>query len=180
VKAPETIATARLLLHRPAAHDLQEVFSRYASDPEVTRFVAWPRHRSIADTQTFFQFSEAAWNQWPAGPFLVRLRADNSILGSTGLGFDSEREASTGYVFAKEAWGKGFASESLRVMVDLARALGVERLYALCHNEHRASVRVLEKGGFSCEGILPKHIRFPNLLDMGASDVLSYAVHLQC
>jgi ribosomal-protein-alanine N-acetyltransferase len=179
VKAPETIETARLLLHRPRAHDLDEVLSRYASDPEVTRFVGWPRHKSIADTEAFFEFSEAAWNQWPAGPFLVRSRADGSLLGSTGLAFDSGHEASTGYVFAKDEWRKGFASESLRTMVDLARSLGIKRLYAICHIEHQSSVRVLEKCGFHCEGVLPKHIRFPNLPEPAASDVFCYAAIFQ-
>ena len=105
VKAPEKIETARLLLHHPTANDIQAVFVRYAGDPEVTRFVAWRRHTSIADTQSFFEFSEAEWDRWPAGPYLVRSRADGELLGSAGLAFDSQSQASTGYVLAREAWG---------------------------------------------------------------------------
>ncbi|MDB6027733.1 MAG: hypothetical protein JWM68_3956 [Verrucomicrobiales bacterium] len=36
MKAPEKIETARLGLHRPTANDLDAIFIRYASDPEVT------------------------------------------------------------------------------------------------------------------------------------------------
>src|ERR1043165_1370370 len=155
MRAPEKIETARLLLVRPTAADVEAIFQRYASDPDVTRYVAWPRHTSIADTEFFLKFSDHEWNRWPAGPYLARSRADGSVLGSTGLAFESDMTASTGYVFAKDAWGNGYATEALRAMTDLARNLGVNRLYAICHADHRASAHVLEKGGFTREGILP-------------------------
>jgi ribosomal-protein-alanine N-acetyltransferase len=178
MKAPERIETARLRLHRPTANDLDAIFIRYASDPEVTRFVAWPRHTSLVDTRSFFQFSEAEWGRWPAGPYLVRSRADDELLGSAGLALDSESQASTGYVLAKDAWGRGFASEILQAMVNLARDLGIRRLYAICHTEHRASSRVLEKAGFLREKVLHREVIFPNLASDGPADVYCYAINL--
>ena len=68
-KAPAEIATTRLLLVRPTADVASEVFERYASDPEVTRYLSWPRHQSIADTQAFLNFS--AWSQLTEFPNLV-------------------------------------------------------------------------------------------------------------
>ena len=76
MKAPEFFETVRLVLERPRATDLEAIFIRYASDPDVTRFVAWPRHRSFADTKAFFAFSDAEWDRWPAGPYILRSRAD--------------------------------------------------------------------------------------------------------
>jgi RimJ/RimL family protein N-acetyltransferase len=110
------------------------------------------------------------------GPYLVRLRADETLLGSTGLALESLVEASTGYVFAKDAWGKGYASESLRAMIDLAHALGIRRLHALCHVEHLPSRRVLEKAGFKRDKTLPRHIRFPNLGVDSPLDVFDYSI----
>jgi ribosomal-protein-alanine N-acetyltransferase len=49
LKIAERIETERLVLRRPSADDGEAVFTRYASDPEVTRYVSWPRHRSLAD-----------------------------------------------------------------------------------------------------------------------------------
>jgi RimJ/RimL family protein N-acetyltransferase len=177
MRTPEKIETARLLLVRPTASDVEAIFQRYASDPDVTRYVAWPRHTSINDTEFFLKFSDHEWSRSPAGPYLARSRTDNSVLGSTGLAFESDTVASTGYVFAKDAWGHGYASEALRAIIDLARDLHVTRLYAICHTDHRASAHVLEKGGFAREGILPNYIRFPNLGESGPSDVLSYALN---
>jgi RimJ/RimL family protein N-acetyltransferase len=176
MRASETIETARLILQRPTSNDVQAIFDRYASDPNVTRYVAWPRHSSTTDTDFFLKFSDHEWSRWPAGPYLVRLREDGSLLGSTGLAFESEIIASTGYVFAKDAWGKGYATESLQAMVELARELSVRRLYALCHADHRASARVMEKVGMVKEETLANHIVFPNLDKSGRSDVFAYAL----
>jgi RimJ/RimL family protein N-acetyltransferase len=69
-------------------------------------------------------------------------------------------------VLARDAWGFGFASEALAAVVKLAQGAAVTRLYALCHPSHAASIRVLERGGFRAEGLLPKPVVFPNLGDV--------------
>jgi ribosomal-protein-alanine N-acetyltransferase len=178
VKDHERIETARLLLRRPVAGDAAAMFERYAGDADVTRFVGWPRHRTVADTLAFLDFSDAEWNRWPGGPYLIVSRADGRLLGSTGLGFEAPDRAVTGYVLAKDSWGQGYATEALHAMVDRARRLGVVRLYALCHPQHRASRRVLEKCAFACEGTWPDHAEFPNLAPGARSDVLCYALIL--
>ena len=175
-RAPERIATARQMLMRPIAGDAEEIFRRYASDDEVTRYLGWPRHRTIADTQMFLGFSNSEWTTWPAGPYLVRSNTTGEVLGATGLSFETPLRAMTGYAFARDAWGMGHATESLEAMVALAHDLGVVRLYALCHPEHRASVRVLEKCGFSLEGIWRQHMVFPNIDVSKPADVLCYTV----
>jgi RimJ/RimL family protein N-acetyltransferase len=63
----------------------------------------------------------------------------------------------------KDAWGRGFASEALAAMVELTVRLGVPRLAALCHPDHRASQRVLGKGGFVLDPSDSPAIEFPNL-----------------
>ena len=112
----------------------------------------------------------------PAGPYLVESLADGRLLGSTGLSFETSYRASTGYVLARDSWGMGYATESLRAMMEVARGLGVERLYALCHIAHPASARVLEKNGFVLESTLRRHSVFPNLDEDRPSDVSCYAL----
>ena len=175
MKAPETITTDRLLLRKPEGEDASDIFERYANDPEVTRFLAWPMHNSIDDTRAFLEFSDAEWDRWPAGPYLICSLTDGSLLGSTGLAFEVPFRATTGYVLARDSWGQGYATEALIAMRNLAADLGVERLYAMCHPEHRPSRHVLEKGGFEFEGTLRRFSEFPNLQPGVAQDVVSYA-----
>lgn len=174
MRAPERIETGRLLLRRPAASDVDAIFA-YASDPDVTEYVGFARHQTLADTVGFLRFSDSQWTDWPAGPYLITLRDSGAVVGGTGLVFETPDRAATGYVLAKHAWGRGYATEALGAMVDLARACGVARLYAVCHHAHRASARVLEKGGFTFEGVLRRHVQFPNLRPGERSDVLCYA-----
>jgi RimJ/RimL family protein N-acetyltransferase len=175
MKAPATITTARLVLERPTAGDAIAIFERFARDPEVTKFLSWPRHQSTEDTKAFLAFSDAEWERWPAGPYLIVARATGELLGGTGLGFETPWRASTGYVLAQDAWGKGYATEALQAMVALAPRLGIQRLYAKCHPDHRRSWRVLEKCGFAREGTLLRHAEFPNLQPGTPADVLCYA-----
>jgi len=178
LKAPLQFETDRLLFAAPTLVDAEAVFDRYASDPDVTRYLGWPRHQSVADTRSFLSFSAAEWQRWPAGPYLIRARTDRRLLGGTGLGFERPDEAITGYVLAKDAWGKGYATEALRAMVDLSRRLEVVRIYALCHPEHHASSRVLEKCGFTRNVSWAKREEFPNLAPGGLRDVVCYELVL--
>jgi 8-oxo-dGTP diphosphatase len=173
MSASETLETARLRLARPRAEDAEAIFSRYASVEEVTRFLGWPRHRAVDDTRSFITFSDAEWARWPAGPYLAW--QGDTLIGGTGLAFETPWRAATGYVLARDAWGQGYATEMLAAMVDLARRLGVVRLYAICHPAHHASRRVLERGGFNLEGVLRAYAVFPNLDRRGPDDCACYA-----
>jgi RimJ/RimL family protein N-acetyltransferase len=88
--------------------------------------VAWPVHTTIKDTEAFLAFSESEWAKWPAGGTITdhvpKGRDDGTILGSTGLAFETPHRASTGFVLARDAWGSGFASEALDAMVRIAAA----------------------------------------------------------
>jgi RimJ/RimL family protein N-acetyltransferase len=174
MKAPERIETARLVLRRPRAADAEAIFARYASDPDVTRLLSWPTHRTVADTRAFLEFSDGEWQRWPAGPYLIESH-DGRLLGSTGLGFETPLRASTGYVLARDAWGAGYATEALATLVGGVPDLGVQRLHALCHADHAASQRVLEKCGFTREALLRCHSEFPNLSPGRLEDVVSYS-----
>lgn len=179
VKAPERVETMRLVIRRPRMDDAEAIFVRYASDVDVTRFMSWSRHESVYETRAFLEYSEAEWARWPAGPYLVESREDGRLLGGSGFAFETLNRVSTGYVFAKDAWGKGFATETMQALVGIARDIGIVRLYALCHVENRPSWRVLEKCGFAREGVFQKHTEFPNLKPGEPWDVFCYALILR-
>ena len=60
-------------------------------------------------------------------------------------------------------------------MLEVARACGARMLYALCHVDHRTSARVLEKCGFTSEGVVRHYTEFPNLSPGTLSDVVKYS-----
>ena len=174
-KAPERVETKRLVLRKPAVADADEVYARYASDVEVSRYLAWRLHQSADMTRSFLQFSDQEWDRWPAGPYLIESKADGRLIGGTGLAFETAYRASTGYVLARDAWGQGFATEAVEAVVDVGRSVGLVRLYALCHVDHDRSARVLERTGFVREGVLRRYLEFPNLAPGAPADVYCYA-----
>ena len=174
MRAPDSVETARLVMSVPNSNDAAEIFERYASDPAVTRYLGWPTHQTLADTEGFLGFSSSQWEREGMGAYLIRSRADGRLLGSTGLGLAGQpaerHRAMTGYVLAKDAWGQGYATESLRAMVEVARGIGIISLSALCHPGHQASVHVLEKCDFARDLRWMRQAVFPNL-DAAPQDV---------
>lgn len=174
-KAPPRIETERLVLRRPVAADARDVFERFASDPVATRYMIWPRHRALRETERFLELADDAWMRWPAGPYLIARREGGQVIGSTGFAFETLECAVTGYILTESAWGRGLATEALRAVVEVAESLPLERLYATCHVEHEASRRVLEKCGFEREATWPRSAEFPNLEPGKRLDVYCYA-----
>lgn len=175
LRLPEWLETPRLRLRRPTAADALAVFERYASDPEVTRFLGWARHLERSDTDAFVTWSDLTWATHGVGPYLA-FEPGGRLVGGTGLDVETPWRASTGYVLARDAWGRGYATELAHAMAELALGrAGLDRVAALCHASHAASARVLEKAGFVREGLLRRHGLFPNLDPPGPHDVLLYA-----
>lgn len=172
--APEELRTARLVLRRPRLADAGSILQRYAADPEVTRHLAWPRHRFLEDSVAFVGWSDEVWSASPAGPYLI-LDGTGELVGSTGLDIETPWRAATGFVLARSAWGHGYATEVAAAMAQLAASIGLARLYALCHVENRAAARVLEKVGFTREGVLRRHVILPNLDPPEPCDVECWA-----
>ncbi len=172
---PERVETLRLTLRRPTLADAEAIFSRYASVAEVTRYMSWPTHRALTETRAFVEASDRAWSKDGTGPYLVWTRGE-VLLGGTGLDLETPHRAETGYVFARDAWGQGYATEAVEAVVALAfQTPSLRRVHARCHPQNKASVRVLEKSGFTREGLLRRYTVFPNAGSAEPADVLSFA-----
>jgi RimJ/RimL family protein N-acetyltransferase len=140
--------------------------------------MSFPTHRTPDDALAFIAASTEQWNEWRTGPFLIRLRSNNLLIGGTGLHLETPFRAMTGYILSRDSWGNGYATEALGGMIDAARLHKVRRLYAICHAAHERSWKVLERGGFEREGILRAHTVFPNIDPHQPLDVFSYSLIL--
>ncbi len=81
------------------------------------------------------------------------------MLGSIGVRFHEETAASTGYWIARDARGRGIATEALRLVSGwVLTELGVERLELVTEPANLASQRVAEKAGFQREGLLRRYL----------------------
>lgn len=145
------IRTKRLLL-RPA-HELDFDSARAIwMDPEVRTYSGGPPDEELFRTY-FFQDLEHA-----AGDYGFKSVIDLATglhVGDAGLiqkRIEGRDEVEVLYFFAKAVWGRGFATEAARALVDHAfTTLDLERVVALIHTDNHASMRVAERTGLVFE-----------------------------
>jgi RimJ/RimL family protein N-acetyltransferase len=71
--------------------------------------------------------------------------------------FEYSHSAEIGYWLAEEFWGKGIASAALAQFSEfILSTTDIIRLYASVFSANPVSMKVLEKAGYSCEGIFRK------------------------
>lgn len=154
-----TLRTERLRLRDFTSSDVSGVH-RYASDPEVCRYMDWGPN-TLAQTETFVreEVAAAAASARDSFPWVITL--DSVVIGACSVTVTSHahRRGEMGYVLAQEHWGHGYASEAAAAVLDFARdELGLERVEATCRRGNLASQRVLRKIGMQREGVLRSHV----------------------
>lgn len=175
MKPPRTFATPRLRLRPPAPGDAAAVFASYARDPEVTRYVSWRAHPTIAVTRKFLaDYCVAGRTRGDVFSWLITLAEGGDVAGMIDLRPVTTR-VEVGYVLARRYWGRGLMTEAVGAVVDWAIAQrDVQRVWAVVDLENLASQRVLEKVGMEREGVLRRWTVFPNQ-GATARDVWCYA-----
>jgi RimJ/RimL family protein N-acetyltransferase len=172
---PEELVTQRLRLRPPIAADAEQMFARYCSDPDVTRYLSWTPHRSVADTQEYLKQRAQEHADGTSAGYLIFSRDEGKLLGAVGGRIQSTL-VQFGYCLARDAWGQGFATEAARAFVATAiEQPSIWRVQAFCDLENVASAHVLDKCGLKLEGTLRRYMVMPNL---GAAprDVFGYAM----
>ncbi|NRQ37620.1 GNAT family N-acetyltransferase [Nonomuraea sp. NN258] len=139
------LETERLVLRRLAESDADDLVALH-NDPEVMFYInggrPTPREEVVGEElPVFMDRLFLAAIEKSTGAFLgwFHLRAQRG---------EPEDEPELGYRLHKSAWGKGYATEGSRALVDHAfRVLGARRVYAETMTVNTASRRVMEKSG---------------------------------
>ena len=144
--------TPRLLLRPGFPEDAPALAAAIADEAIVRNLAVVPWPYGLRDAEAFL-----ASPRDPALPsFLIFLRTDGAprLVGSCGLGRRPSGAVELGYWIARGFWGQGFATEASTALIEIARALRLERLEASHFVDNPASARVLDKLGFRPIGIV--------------------------
>ena len=68
------------------------------------------------------------------------------------------KRAEVGFMLGRGAWGRGYGLEAMRAVIAHAASSGIRRLTARTHLGNRRSDALLEKLGFTEEGLLRGHV----------------------
>ncbi|MEQ9414914.1 MAG: GNAT family N-acetyltransferase, partial [Cyclobacteriaceae bacterium] len=98
-----SLETERLFIQRLKYEDAEEIFYAYASKLEATRFVSWPAHRTVADTNKYLRQAVQDWNSGLAHSYSNRTISDNRLIGSVGV-INENGNVQFWYVLSPSVW----------------------------------------------------------------------------
>jgi RimJ/RimL family protein N-acetyltransferase len=151
------LRTPRLLLRRWRAEDGVPM-AAINGDPEVARYLNRPPEEG--DASVFVPWMTDHWKRHGFGPWAlesVESQTAGAFLGFAGVAYPTYLDPvahlpELGWRLAREAWGRGLATEAATAARDHAfDALGLARLISLVHPENERSRRVATKLGMEVE-----------------------------
>jgi [ribosomal protein S5]-alanine N-acetyltransferase len=167
------IATPRLRLRAYTPADVPEL-QRLASRAEVAATtMAIPHPYPDGAAASWIATHTAKWAAHDELILAITLKATHELLGSISLTFTPAFErAEMGYWIGVPHWGRGYATEAARALIDYGfGTLRLNRIQAHHMAENLASGRVMEKVGLTREGCSPqalkKNGRFHDLIFYG-------------
>lgn len=120
-------------------------FFEYQLDPDANRMAAFTAENP-ADRDAF----TAHWNRIMADRIIIKktVLIDGQVAGNV-LSFEMFGEREVSYWIGREYWGRGIAT---RALSEFLGYVSERPLYARAAKDNAASIRVLEKYGFSISG----------------------------
>ncbi len=125
-----------------------------SQDDDIRRFVPDEVYDSVEEAREAIAFLMSRYESVD-GPFVYPIITND---GNQNIGYvqlcklELEEEGSweIGYHIAKNFTGKGYATEAVKAFLPaMAKKLNIKEVYGICLAENTASVRVLEKCGFT-------------------------------
>lgn len=145
------LETNRTRLREFGGDDMGAVRALF-TEPAIMRYIGG---KPMSDEQVvgLLSFFRTHYEEHGFGPWAVSLRDSDAIIGVAGLKFVHDLEnPDLGFSFFKPYWGKGYATEIGRALMDFGfkhRRLG--KIGAIVNHENAATIRVLQKLGMSFE-----------------------------
>ena len=166
------LETERLALRQPQSSDLP-AFTSVLTDPEVMRYIGSGQPLTATGAARSLEQMIARFDVDGFGLCTVERLGDGAVIGRAGLlvwetgevwrpttlaEASGTTEVEIGWTLAREAWGRGYATEAAAAVRDWAFAeLGRTRLVSLIAPANKRSIRVAEKLGERLEGEVVTH-----------------------
>ena len=175
---PYLFTSERLGFRNWKIDDLEE-FSRINSDKHVMEH--FPSPLTKTETAEFIDRLIAHFEAHGYNYFATEERSTGRLIGFIGLAYqtyESEFTPATdiGWRLSKSAWGKGFATEGAKRILEFAfEDLGIESLISTCTRNNSKSEHVMKKIGMTKKAEF-KHPRLSNYPHL--EDCLIYEINL--
>jgi len=153
------LETERLQLQPLTAGDAEHLFP-IMGDPEVMAYWDVPEIDDPDVVGEIVQGQVDTMREGHAVYWSMRTLTAGEFVGSCDLSEIDRRHrrAEVGFMLGREAWGQGYALEAMQTVIAFAATSGLRKLSARTHLGNRRSEALLDKLGFTEEGLLRGHI----------------------
>lgn len=143
-----TLETGRLRLRPFRLDDAEAMFSRWASDDEVTKYLTWPTHTDVEQTRALLARWVAEYEQPERLNFAIELKEEGDrLIGGIDVVRYDEGTPVIGYNLSRAYWGRGIMTEACRRVLDYLFSQGFEAVKIDAIVENAGSNRVIQKCG---------------------------------
>jgi len=154
------LRTDRLMLRGYEPHDIPALLPLIGTREVATTTLRIPHPYSESDAHDFLRMAEDHLATGRGLHLGIFLRENGALCGGVGLTINNDhRRAELGYWLGVPYWGKGYATEAAKALVDYGfETLNLHRIFAGHFAGNSASANVLKKIGMRHEGIERGHI----------------------
>ena len=151
-----TLETDRLILRRLNLDDAQFILT-LLNEPSFLRYIGDKQVRNVEGARQYILNGPvASYERHGFGLGLVELRESHTPIGICGILKREELpDPDIGFALLPDFWSKGFAFEAATaVLQDARERLRVERVLAITSLDNDASIKLLERLGFSFQRVI--------------------------
>ncbi|MDX6511818.1 MAG: hypothetical protein QOE36_1322 [Gaiellaceae bacterium] len=165
-----TIETHRLRL-RPWSERDVEAYAEIIGDPDVVHYLGSGRRYRLKrvaaaivarfsrlEARRAIRSLNAHWARHGYGEWAVEEKATGRLVGQVGLHYHGDwvaepTKTEVGWLFARDAWGRGYATEAAAAsLVHAFDRLELDRLVSIALIGNERSIRVMERIGLARAG----------------------------
>jgi RimJ/RimL family protein N-acetyltransferase len=149
------LCTERLVLHPVTADDHAVLLAHWGA-PDVRRFLFDGAMLSAAEISEAIEDSTRDFGRAGYGLWLIHEKDPAGLVGTTGLRPLEDIGLEIFYSLAPGSWGKGYATEAARAVLDHALGpLGLPEVLAEVDEGNTASIAVIERLGMTPFDVVP-------------------------
>lgn len=142
-----TLETNRLILRPFNINDAEDIFTMWASDDEVTKYLTWNSHKTIEDTYRILNIWLDQYEKPERLNFAVVLKEENTLIGGIDVVGYLDSIPVIGYVLSRKYWNNGYMTEACKCLLNYLFSLGYKQIRIDAAVDNVGSNKVIQKCG---------------------------------
>lgn len=142
------LETERLILRKLRSDDCDRIFSCWANDEVVTRYLTWLPHESVDVTRKILNSWLEEYSRSDCYRFGIELKESRQLIGMLDVVEYINGNPEIGYVLGREYWNHGYMTEAFAAVIQYLFEEGFYCIYIRADERNIGSNAVIKKNSF--------------------------------